>query len=92
MNKRNPFKDLKLDQEEKEITQAVESEKVRSVPGFVKLKRRYQQFAKYTLDKTRNINIRLSEKDLLKLKSKAIEEGIPYQTLVTSILHKYTNQ
>lgn len=39
---------------------------------------------------TRNINIRLSERDLFKLKAKAIEEGLPYQTLASSILHKAT--
>jgi len=45
--------------------------------------------ARFTLNKTRNINLRLTEKTLLKLKAKAIEEGIPYQTLASSILHKY---
>jgi predicted DNA binding CopG/RHH family protein len=51
-------------------------------------KKELEQAAKNTLNKTRNINIRLSERDLYKLKSKAIEEGIPYQTLASSILHK----
>jgi predicted DNA binding CopG/RHH family protein len=40
------------------------------------------------MNKTKNINIRISERDLYKLKAKAIEEGIPYQTLASSILHK----
>ena len=55
-----------------------------------KRKKELQQIARHTLNKTRNINIRLSERDLYRLKSKAIEEGIPYQTLASSILHKST--
>jgi predicted DNA binding CopG/RHH family protein len=51
-------------------------------------KREIEQAARNTLNKTKNINIRLSERDLHKLKTKAIEEGIPYQTLASSILHK----
>jgi predicted DNA binding CopG/RHH family protein len=39
--------------------------------------------------KTRNINIRISEHDLAQLKRRAEEEGIPYQTLISSVLHKY---
>jgi len=39
--------------------------------------------------KTKNINIRISEPDLERLKKKAEEEGIPYQTLISSVLHKY---
>jgi len=55
-----------------------------------KRKQELEQAAKNTLNKTRNINIRLSERDLYRLKAKAIEEGIPYQTLASSILHKST--
>lgn len=51
--------------------------------------RKYQEYAAHTLEKTKNINIRLSEKTLWGIKRKAVEEGIPYQTLVSSILHKY---
>lgn len=48
--------------------------------------------AKVTLNKTRNINIRLSERVLMRLKAKAIEEGIPYQTLASSVLHKFVSK
>lgn len=81
-----------LDKEEKQeleaIENALESGKVINAPDFEKRKKELQQIAKHTLNKTRNINIRLSERDLYKLKAKAIEEGIPYQTLASSILHK----
>jgi len=45
--------------------------------------------ARLSMRKTRRINIRLSESTLLKVKQRALEEGIPYQTLIGSILHKY---
>ena len=38
------------------------------------------------------ISLRISENDLIKLKMKASEEGIPYQTLIGSIIHKYVNE
>lgn len=87
---KNPFKNLMLDEEEKEIEKAVESGRVRSIPNLKREIKRYRQAAKYTLDKTKNINIRISGRDLLQLKAKSIEEGIPYQTLAGSIIHKYT--
>jgi predicted DNA binding CopG/RHH family protein len=42
--------------------------------------------------KTRNINIRISEHDLGRLKQRAEEEGVPYQTLISSVLHKYITE
>ena len=71
-----------------EIEAALESGKIESTPNLAAERERLQQMARYTLNKTRNINIRLSERDLHRLKAKASEEGIPYQTLASSILHK----
>jgi predicted DNA binding CopG/RHH family protein len=48
-----------------------------------------RQYARNTLQKNKRINIRLSERDLLGIQAKAVEEGLPYQTLISSILHKY---
>jgi predicted DNA binding CopG/RHH family protein len=45
--------------------------------------------AKNTLRKDTSVNIRLSSSDLIRIKQKAAFEGIPYQTLIASILHKY---
>lgn len=50
----------------------------------------YKQYATQTLSKTRNINIRLPEKTLWKLKARAVQNNIPYQTLISSILHRFT--
>jgi len=87
---KNPFKNLHLDPEEQEINNAVEAGKVRLIPLSTREKKRIQGIAKATLEKARNINIRLTEADLFRIKAKAIEEGMPYQTLVASILHKYS--
>lgn len=73
-----------------EIENAVGHDEFQSTPDFEVEKKRLQQIARTTLNKTRNINIRLSERDLYRLKAKAAEEGIPYQTLASSILHKST--
>jgi len=83
-----------LDEKEKQeleaIENALENGEIDSPPNFEKRKKELQQIAKTTLNKNRNINIRLSERDLYRLKAKALEEGIPYQTLASSILHKST--
>ena len=50
---------------------------------------RYREYARQALRKNRRINVRVSQCDLEALQSKAVQEGIPYQTLVTSVLHKY---
>jgi predicted DNA binding CopG/RHH family protein len=81
------------DEEQKELDEievALETGTLESIADFEEEKKRLQQIARNTLNKTRNINIRLSERDLYKLKAKAIEEGMPYQTLASSILHKAT--
>ncbi len=87
MNNNLPYD---LEKEEIDILEAFERGEFKSVPNLVERKKELQKIAKNTFNKTRNINIRLSERDLYKLKAKAIEEGIPYQTLASSILHKST--
>ncbi len=52
---------------------------------------RYREYAAATFKKDRRINIRISSKDLEALQKRALREGIPYQTLVSSILHKYVS-
>lgn len=84
------MQDYDLDKEEQELLKAFENGKLVPVANQKKEKATARAAAKATLNKTRNINIRLSERDLYKLKAKAIEEGIPYQTLAASILHKAT--
>ncbi len=92
MKPNNPFKNLKLDAEEQEIERQIEAGQWKPVKSVGREIRRYQRYAANTLDKTRNINIRISQATLSGLKARAIAEGLPYQTLVASILHKYVNR
>lgn len=80
--------DIKLDPEEQEIIDDFEDGKFESVitPALVKSA---QSAADETLKKDKRINIRISSRDLLALQRRAAKEGLPYQTLVSSILHKY---
>lgn len=84
------MKYFELDKEEQELLAEYEKGEWKSVKDFAKQKKLYEEYARNSLNKTRNINLRLSEKDLYKLKAKAAKEGMPYQTLASSILHKAT--
>jgi predicted DNA binding CopG/RHH family protein len=77
-----------LPDEEQKLLDEFENGELTSAPDLEERKKLLQSYARNTLNKTKNINIRLSERDLYRLKSKAIEEGIPYQTLAASIIHK----
>jgi hypothetical protein len=52
---------------------------------------RYSRYAKATFRKDRRLNVRLSSKDLEAIQKRALAEGLPYQTLVSSLLHKYAS-
>lgn len=80
---------MKLNKEEKEILKSYDNDEWKSVKDLEKRKSEYQQIAKNTIERKKSINIRLSVKELAELKAKSLEEGLPYQTLVTSIVHKY---
>ena len=79
----------KFDQEEREILQAYDSGNVKRSKNAASTQRRHKEYAEAMLKKDARINIRLSSKDLRGLQKRALSEGIPYQTLVSSILHKY---
>jgi predicted DNA binding CopG/RHH family protein len=53
--------------------------------------KRHVEYAKVTHRKDKRVNIRISAKDLESIQIKALEEGIPYQTLISSLIHKYIN-
>lgn len=87
----NAMKKYRLDPEEQLVLDAIESgawELVR--PQKAELGR-YADIAKKTLRKDQRMNIRISKSDLSRVKAKAAEEGVPYQTLVASIIHKYVS-
>jgi len=83
------MKKLKLTKEEKNILDSFENDEWVSVPNVNEEIKKLQQVAANTLKKDKRINIRMTSKDLNDIKAKAIEEGLPYQTFITSILHKY---
>lgn len=82
---------LQLDDEEREILEAYERGELVPVADQEAVKARLRSAAEATLRKDRRVNIRLSSADLAALQSIAVEEGIPYQTLMASILHKYVS-
>ncbi len=85
------MKGTKLDNEERELLKSYEEEEWQSVERVEEEKARYQGYARATFRKDARVNIRISSKDLEAIQQKAIEEGIPYQTLMASILHKYVS-
>jgi predicted DNA binding CopG/RHH family protein len=79
----------KLTAEEKEILEAFKSGRLRKSASQSQEVKKHQAAARETFKKDARINIRLSSRDLRSLQAKALREGIPYQTLVSSVLHKY---
>lgn len=78
-----------LDSEEKELLTSVERGNWKRVPNFKEEMEFAKKAATNSLRKDTRINIRVSSIDLEHLKQKAVYEGIPYQTLISSLLHKY---
>ena len=78
--------DFPLDEEEQQIEVAADN----LVPVGPEERQRVERILTRAR-KNRNINIRLSEQDLEQIKSRAEREGLPYQTLISSVLHKYVS-
>ncbi|MBI5211916.1 MAG: hypothetical protein HY957_00895 [Nitrospirae bacterium] len=77
-----------LDDEEKELMRALE--KGEWVSDFNRsIKKEYQKYAKHSLSKQKRINIRMAERDLKKIQVKALQEGLPYQSLISMLIHKF---
>ena len=81
--------DEPLDEQERDIRDAVENDELKPVPDEEASKERLVKAARAAAAKNRHISIRLSERDLVLLRAKALELGMPYQTLIGSILHQY---
>jgi len=82
--------DPKLSKEEKQILKDFEAGEFKSVLT-PRRKKMLQVAAEETFKKDKRINIRISSRDLESLQRRALEEGVPYQTLVSSVLHKYVS-
>ena len=82
---------IKLDKEEKDILDSFERGEWKQVKNFKAEVKKHQEYARKTLRKDKRVNIRISSKVLEEIQALAVENGIPYQTLMTSILHRYVH-
>ena len=85
------MKKTRLDKEEQELLDSFESgewKPVKNVKGEIA---KHRKRARNTLRKDRRVNIRISSKDLDELQLIAAEDGLPYQTLMASVLHRYVS-
>ena len=80
---------LKLDREEVKLLQEFERGELESINNFKEAKRELEEAAHDFLQKDKRINIRISSRDLEALQKRARREGMPYQTLISSTLHKF---
>jgi len=77
--------------EEREILEAFERGEINVVHDKSAELAKHREYAAATFKKDKRINIRISNKDLSALQKRALAEGIPYQTLIASVLHKYVD-
>ena len=77
--------------EEKDMLDSYEHDQLRPVKNRKREIKKLQQYARNTLQKDKRINIRMSSKDLDRVRVIATQQGIPYQTLISSIIHKYVS-
>ncbi|MFI4954550.1 MAG: antitoxin [Gammaproteobacteria bacterium] len=78
-----------LDLEEQEILAAIESGRLKSVPHLKDKIKYYQDAAKMHANKNRRVSLRMTEWDFMRIQEKALREGLAYQSLLSSIIHKY---
>ncbi|MGR8978914.1 MAG: antitoxin [Gammaproteobacteria bacterium] len=81
----------KISAEEKAIIEYVESDRVSSVDNVENEKIRYAQIARNQMTKKKAISIRLLESDIELIKAKSVSQGVPYQTLISSLIHQYAS-
>jgi len=82
---------VKLTEEEKQLLESFEKGEWVPVKNLSKRKKELTLYARNTLRKDKRLNIRISERDLNELQRKAVVGGLPYQTYVSSIIHKFVN-
>ena len=82
---------LNLTSEENTIIDYVESNNASSIDNLKNEKDRYKQIAIAQMSKKKAINLRLLESDIELIKAKSLSQGLPYQTLIGSLIHQYAN-
>lgn len=83
------MKTFKPDSDEQKLIDSIDRDEWKSVTNLHEEIRKARQIARLTMAKDEKITIRISGRDLELLKTMAMDEGLPYQTMVTSVLHKY---
>ena len=83
------MKKMYLDDEERDLVESIERGEWKSVKNLKAEIQKHQEYARNTLRKDKRVNIRISSRDLESLQTKAVEDGIPYQTLMASVLHRF---
>ena len=89
MREKNIF--TPIDEEERDLLESLKNGEWKEVEDSESYKIKAKKYADPTIKKDKRMNIRISERDLKNLKIKALEEGLPYQTLVSMVLHKYVS-
>ncbi len=82
---------VKINKEEQDFLKSFERGEWKSVNNLENRKSDLKNYARTTMRKDKRVNIRISERDLKELQRKAVHEGLPYQTFISSILHKFVN-
>jgi predicted DNA binding CopG/RHH family protein len=82
-------RNIRLDADEKELVRSIEAGEWKSAKDAKARIKRFQRYAKAMVQKDQRVNIRLTSMDLDGLQRRALREGIPYQTLMSSVIHKY---
>lgn len=85
------MKNTSVNNQEKDVLDSYEQDQWRPVKNRKREIKRLQQYAQNTLQKDKRINVRMSSKDLDRVRVIATQQGIPYQTLISSIIHKYVS-
>ncbi len=85
------MKTTKYTEEELEIVDYIENTNPKSVPNLKEEMELITSIVSENVQKKKQVNFRLLESDLEKLKTRALIEGIPYQTLLSSLVHKFVN-
>ena len=89
MKEKNMF--TPIDEEERDLINSLDKGEWEEIEENEEYRLQAKKYAEATMKKDKRMNIRISERDLKNLKIKAMEEGLPYQTLVSMILHKYVS-
>ena len=79
----------RMDAEEQDILDRFERGELRPSPDAADEIAVAREAARNTFNKTRRVNLRVTERDFMLAHSRAREEGVPYQTLLSSVIHKY---